>query len=264
MIVSAFLGRSIFTSVLLAYAAWSDLTKREVENWVPVALLIGGIGFAFYDWAMTGSALPVALAAASAGVGFVIALAIFHAGSMGGADCKIFIGVSAVFPWAAGPSLLPILGDVNPFIEGGRRLLPMFSLSWLVNSLLVSLAVPVGLLLKNLIDYVRGRIPEVTRRTIPAFFVGYRTKVENLRPSFLLPLERFEEEKGRAVRVLRYSRRVLDEEEEKEIIAKVRRYLSPQDPIWAFPYIPFIVAMTIGFFVTILFGDLLVNLILSV
>jgi len=208
----AFLGRVLFTSALLSYAAWSDMSKREVENWVPVALVAGGICFAVFDFAESGDPLPVALALVTAIVSFGIALAIFYAGSMGGADCKIFIGVSTLFPMVIS-SPLPLLSEVNPLISSSRRVLPFFSLSWLVNSLLISLVVPITLFVRNLLDLKRGRIPKVDLRTIPAFFVGYRTRVGNLRPSFVLPLERFEEADGKETRVLRYSRGVLEEEE---------------------------------------------------
>ncbi len=264
MIVQAFLGRTIFTSLLLGYAARSDLSKREVENWVPGGLVIGGLAFALYDWLATGDELSPLLALVSAGIGFAIALAVFHLGSLGGADCKILIGVSAVFPLVLGSSSpFPSLQEVNPLSGSGGRLLPMFSVSWLVNSLLVSLVLPIALFLRNMFDYSRGRIPEVGRKTIPAFFVGYRTKVSNLRPSFLIPLERFEDVEGRTVKVLRYSRRILQEEEERKVIDKVRQHLGGDDSIWAFPYVPFIVPMLAGFLVTILFGDLLVNVIFA-
>lgn len=264
MIVQAFLGRTIFTSLLLGYAARSDLSKREVENWVSGALVAGGFGFAFYDWLATGDGLSPLLALVSAAMGFVIALGVFYLGSLGGADCKIFIGVSTVFPLVFDSSSpFPSLQEINPLSGGGGRLLPMFSLSWLVNSLLVSLVLPLALFFRNLYDYSRGRIPEVGRRTIPAFFIGYRTKVSNLRPSFLIPLERFEDVEGRTVKVLRYSRRILQEEEERKVIERVREHLGGDEAIWAFPYVPFIVPMFVGFFVTVLFGDLLVNLLLA-
>lgn len=262
MLISAFLGRLIFSSALLSYAAWSDLTRREVDNWVPITLVTGGIGFSIYDAITDGNAMPVVLALVTAGIAFAIALAIFYAGSMGGADCKIFIGISAIFPLVIS-SPLPQLSETNPFIEGGRRLLPMFSLSWLINSLLVSLVVPLSLLLRNLWDLARGRIPKVDGRTIPAFFVGYRTPVKDLRPSFVIPLERFEEVDGRMERVLHYSRRVLEEEEERKVISEVKNRLSDDDLVWAFPYIPFIVPMLVAFFLTLVFGDLLANLMIS-
>ena len=257
---AAFLGRVVFTSALLSYAAYSDLSKREVENWVPVALVAGGVCFALYDSVLLGDPMPVALALVTAAVAFGIALAIFYAGSMGGADCKIFIGVSTVFPLVIS-SPLPLLAEVNPFISGTRRVLPFFSLSWLINSLLISLIVPLGLLVKNVYDMGRGRIPHVGRRTIPAFFVGYRVRVRDLRPSFVIPLERFEESDGREERVMRYTRRVLEEEEEEKIISKVKERLPGDDLIWAFPYIPFIVPMLIALLVTLVAGDLLVNVV---
>ena len=260
MLEQLFLLRASFTSALLLYAAWRDLTKREVENWVPVALVIGGIAFASYESVFLWDVLPIALALVTGAVAFGIALAIFYAGSMGGADCKIFIGVSTVFPLII-TSPLPPVSEINPFLEGGRRMLPFFSLSWLINSLLVSLAVPLGLLVRNLYDLARGRIGQIGKRTIPAFFVGYRTAVGNLRPSFLLPLERFEEVDGETVRVLRYSKGVLEEEEERRIIAEVRERLQPEEMIWAFPYVPFIVPMLMAFLITLLAGDLLVNLV---
>ncbi len=248
--------------MLLAYAAYGDLTRREVENWVPVALVAGGVGFAIFDSFASGTAMPLILALASGGIGFALALAIFYAGSMGGADCKMLIGVSTVFPIIVA-SPLPSLRLVNPFAPVGRRILPMFSLSWLVNSLLVSLLVPLGLLARNVHDLARGRIGRIGLRTIPAFFVGYRTRVGNLRPSFLIPLERFEEAETGEIRVLRYSRGILDEDEERAIISKVRSRLSDDDPIWAFPYVPFIAPMLVAFFITLFLGDLLVGLVMS-
>lgn len=264
MTTEAFLARAVFTSVLLSYAAYRDLTKREVENWVPVALVLGGVVVAAYDSVVERSGMPLALSLVTAAVAFGIALAIFYAGSMGGADCKIFIGVSAVFPLVISPSSpLPLLSEINPFVEGARRVLPFFSLSWLINSLVISLVVPLGLLFKNLITYVRGGIPRVGMRTIPAFFVGYRTRVSSLRSSFVIPLERFEDVDGETVRVLKYSRRVLEEEEEERIISEVKSRLGPEEMIWAFPYVPFIVPMLIAFGVTLLAGDILVGLMLA-
>ncbi len=110
---------------------------------------------------------------------------------------------------------------------------------------------------------IRGDIGDLGWRTIPALFVGYRTQVENLRPSFLIPLERFEDEDGETVRVLRYAKGVLDEEQEREFIGAVKEKLDGKEKIWAFPYVPFILPMLAAFFLTLVFGDLLVNLMMS-
>ncbi len=262
MLVVTFLARFIFGSVLLVYAGWRDLTKREVENWVPVALVVGGIILSVVDAFLTGDAMPVALALVSCGVGFGIALGIFYSGSMGGADCKIFIGITTLFPIVIS-SPLPVLSEINPLVEGTRRVLPMFSLSWLLNSLLISLGVPVVLGVRNTYDYLRGRITDVGLRTIPAFFVGYRTRVGKLRPSFVLPLERFEDIEGETVRVLRYTRGVLEESEERELIERVRENLDDEQLIWVFPYVPFILPMLAGYFLTLFAGDLLVNFLVN-
>jgi len=258
----SFVGRSVLCISLLAWALWSDLSKREVENWLPISLVVGGIGFAAADAAVSESLIPLVLCGLSGFFGFAIALAIFYSGSMGGADCKVFIGISTVFPLTL-DSPLPLLSSINPFVSSGARVLPMFSLSWLVNSLIVSMAVPIGLAVKNLSDYLRGRIPNASIRSIPAFFVGYRAKVRSLRPSFVIPMERFEDTGDGFRRVLRYTRRILEEEEEERLISEVKRRLGDEEEVWAFPYVPFMAPMFIAFLVTLFFGDIVVSVAMS-
>lgn len=102
----------------------------------------------------------------------------------------------------------------------------------------------------------------LTKKSLPNLEPSVGSSVRDDGPHGQL-LERFEEVDGETVTVLRYSRRVLDEEEEREIISKVRRNLSPEDLIWPFPYVPFTLAMLIGFFVTVFLGDLIVNLVMG-
>ena len=258
-----FVARSTLCISLLAWALWADLSKRQVENWLPMSLVLGGIGFAVADAVFSSGLLPLLQVGISGLIGFVVALAIFYSGSMGGADCKIFIGVSTVFPVILN-SPVPLLSSINPFALKGARVLPMFSLSWLVNSLIISMAVPIGLVVKNVSDYFRGRIPDASLRYVPAFFVGYRAKVGSLRPSFVIPMERFEETNEGVKRTIRYTRRILEEEEEKQLISEVRSRLGEQEEVWAFPYVPFMVPMFIAFFITFFFGDIVVSIVASV
>jgi len=77
--------KGLLFAALLVYAAVSDIKRREVDNWVCVAVLIVGlIGSGGSFWGAVITALPF----------FIPAL--FKGGGMGGGDVKLMFACGAV------------------------------------------------------------------------------------------------------------------------------------------------------------------------
>jgi prepilin peptidase CpaA len=76
---------------LLGWAAAVDLRTRRIPNWIPFALILGGIGRSF----MPGSTLSPGEAAGGLGAGFGLMLLLFAINAVGGADVKLLAAVGA-------------------------------------------------------------------------------------------------------------------------------------------------------------------------
>jgi leader peptidase (prepilin peptidase)/N-methyltransferase len=77
--------KGLLFAALLIYAAVTDIKRREIENFVPVSILIISlIGTGGYFWGAVITALP-----------FLIPV-IFKSGSVGGGDIKLMFACGAV------------------------------------------------------------------------------------------------------------------------------------------------------------------------
>ena len=89
-------------SLLLAFGAFNDIRERRLPNWLALALLIFGLAFAF----VTGGPTALGWHAAHAVIALLVGMALFATGAIGGGDAKVYAGMAAFFPLAAGISLL--------------------------------------------------------------------------------------------------------------------------------------------------------------
>lgn len=73
-------------------ATVEDLARREIPNWIPVVALAGGVAAGSWTsgWSGLGSSLLGAI------LGFVVFLAFYLLGGMGGGDVKLMAGLGAV------------------------------------------------------------------------------------------------------------------------------------------------------------------------
>jgi Flp pilus assembly protein protease CpaA len=90
--------------LLLTAAVWHDLRRREIPDWIPVALIVVGLAGSWLDAApFVGTASPVPTWGARAfglGLGFAIGLALFYGVGFGGGDAKLVCGLGfALGPW---------------------------------------------------------------------------------------------------------------------------------------------------------------------
>ena len=73
-------------------ATVEDIVRREIPNWIPITAIAGGIGSAvcMSGWSGLGSSLLGMIA------GFLVFLAFYMLGGMGGGDVKLMAGLGAV------------------------------------------------------------------------------------------------------------------------------------------------------------------------
>ncbi|MDD1770575.1 MAG: hypothetical protein LUO79_05770 [Methanomassiliicoccales archaeon] len=153
----------------------------------------------------------------------------------GGADAKALIALSVVFPF------YPIIGNL-PLIHIPTELATVvfpFSLLILFNAALLSISIPVGLLLYNLIHRdVR----------FPAMVVGYKTTVDDAMKKFVWPMERAGDDKK-----LRYFPKERDDE--KKVLEELKQ--AGVERIWVTPKIPFLIPITVAILFSAVVGNII-------
>lgn len=99
------LGTFVLTA-LCACAAWLDVSRRQLPNWLSVLTALLGLGFAGFEQ----GTLAAAWALAHALVALVIGGALFRVGAVGGGDGKFYAACAAWIPIQQG---LPLLFAVS-------------------------------------------------------------------------------------------------------------------------------------------------------
>lgn len=117
-------GLLIVSVALLVGAALHDIATRTVPNWMPLGLMLAGLGLRLAQ-----GGLPLGLAAAA--LVFAVAAFCWRRGWMGGADVKLFAACALVVPpgLVAGMILVisiagGLLAVIYKLLCLGLRLLP--------------------------------------------------------------------------------------------------------------------------------------------
>ena len=234
----------------LTYSSWKDIISREVPDQVwffsyPVALMLltGRLIIQASSWVL----IVVSIASA-----LVLGLVLAFLGLWGGADAKGFICLTIMNP------LVPMLGwyapPVNPLFP-----LTVFSNAYITSLVVVFYAIQRNLRTTPLSGLFNGLEAETPVRKIAAFLSGYRVPVEDaLNPkSFLFPLEYVDQQTSTIRRRFAFGLRIDPDPEKK--LAGIRAAVNSgalRGTVWASPGLPFLVFMTVGFVVSVLFGDI--------
>jgi len=89
-------------TLLLAYAAFSDIKWRRLPNWLSLVVLAYGL-----VWAFAAGGLPaLGWHGAHAGIALLIGMGLFATGGFGGGDAKLYAGTAACFTLQQGIALL--------------------------------------------------------------------------------------------------------------------------------------------------------------
>jgi preflagellin peptidase FlaK len=152
----------------------------------------------------------------------------------GGADAKALIALSLMFPLYPMVGVFPLIPIPN---ELSMLLFP-FSLLVLFNAAILSLIIPLGLLLYNLIH-----------RDIkfPAMLLGYRTDIDQAKKKFVWPMQRVE---NNGLKFVYFPK---EDEENEKILQNLAAFGARR--IWVTPKIPFLLFITAGLVMSAIVGN---------
>ena len=245
-------SRVLLSLFFLGLSSWYDFKTREVSN--KMWMIYGPAGLAllllqFFTNNEYGE-VPIQWLA-SIGLTTIIALILFYTGFFGGADSKALICLSLALP--VYPSF------VHEYIT---VLVPFFPLAVLVNSVLGSSLLVVGIIANNLCRMTiggekmfEGLEKEPFWSKAIAFATGFRMDSKKVKGgSHYMLLERFSRaEDGNVIRRLKVTPR-LDDDSQKE--AQQDEFLTElHGKIWVTPGLPFLVFVTAGFIAALVVGD---------
>jgi preflagellin peptidase FlaK len=231
----------------LLYACYSDIKKRSVTNNVWLIMLAGSIFFIAYGSLKYGIYYLIPLFI-SAGFIFILAYIPYQIGAIGGADAKSLIVLSIIFP------AYPAFQAFGYALPLNKPLYDIFALSVLGNSALLMIVVPIGLVAYN-IAKMGWRVDN------PMYiFMGYKTKISKLAGKHIRLVQAFEVADGRIKSRFKWGGVEINEEKIKELKALSEKGLI-KDEVWVTPGLPFMISITMGFFMAAFYGDLMFVLI---
>jgi preflagellin peptidase FlaK len=234
----------------LGCSSWSDIVSREVPDrvWL-VSYPVGIVLIAVRLIVETSSWMLILISVASA---VALSVVLPYLGLWGGADGKAFICLALMNP------MIPALGEsfshiVNPFFP-----LVVFSNAYIAS--LASMLYPIQRNLRALPTHelFEGLEDERFLRKVAAFLTGYRVQVRELESKpFLFLLESVDHQGSTPRRHFIFDLRV-DSDRRKEL-ADIKAAVDSgllRGTVWASPGLPFLLFVTVGLGLSVLFGDI--------
>ncbi len=230
----------------LVYSCYSDIKTRRVSNKVWPIMLGAASPLILYE--MITSGLPyIFRTLISFVVIFVFVYILFMLHAFGGADAKVLMVISIILP------LFPRL-SVNslqlPF--WGAPLLDLFTFSVFSNSVLLTIIVPFGLLLYNIVTV---NPKELVKKPFYAL-IGYRQLINNLQEGHIRLIEKYEETPDGVIPKFTRTGTSIDADTILKLKELHRKGLIGEH-VWITPGLPFMIPITAGFLAAVVFGDLI-------
>ncbi len=223
----------VISFIIFLKASVYDLREREVPDELWMFMVLSGVILDVVQYLIEPYNIIFALIQFL--IIFVLANFMFYIAGFGGADAKALMALSVMFPIYPKVWIFPIL----------NRGLGVFAFSVLSNSVVVAPLIAIIFFLRNLKE--EGRF--IYR------FIGYKVRADEI-PKFHNLLE-YIDENGGLVRTLRG----VEPDEDMLRRLKEAKKRGKIDKIWVTPALPFLVFMTAGFVVSVVFGDVIVWLI---
>ncbi|MFW6194000.1 MAG: A24 family peptidase C-terminal domain-containing protein [Halobacteriota archaeon] len=236
MIAYYYFFKVVVALPFLIYACKVDLKERRVPNKLWKYMLAVFIPIVLIEFFLTQFNVLAALIQFL--VIFVLAYALHYTGLWGGADAKALMLLAIAFPVYPEMWIIPVLNK-------GFGILAFSTLS---NAVIFSPAVVLYVFLKNLRHGIRGG-------KLLHYFTGYRVDADRI-PPFHNLLEYVNDGK-----VKRVNRGI---EPDNKMLADLRKAKEKGkvDKVWVTPGLPFLVFITAGFVISILVGDILLEVML--
>jgi len=246
----------IISIILLVYASWSDYISREVPDivWIifaPIGIVLTSLRLYINQDLILVSLFSVAIIT-------ILSLIVFYTGMFGGADAKALICIAVAMP------VYPIF--LTKFVQ------PMFPLSVTVNSFLIASLVSVYAVLRN-IDWLVSKKEklfyelesESLGKKILAFISGFKISLDEYKiDKHLHMIEKIESKNGNQKKHLEIFF-ILEDHGEVLNNYMPKEYLTMKSTrnVWVTPLIPMIIFITSGYFLTLIIGDAVLNIIID-
>ncbi|HWR26292.1 MAG TPA: A24 family peptidase C-terminal domain-containing protein [candidate division Zixibacteria bacterium] len=234
----------LFFTPFLLYSCYSDIKTHRVTNNLLSIMLVSGVVFIVFD-ILTHGISYILYVFISGGLMFVIVYILFQLGIFGGADAKSLIVLSMIFP--ASPTFKAFEYSF-PLHETS---MDSFAFSILGNAIILIFIFLIGLAAYNIMK-------QGIRIDNPWYiFIGYKTKISQLVNKHVGLLQG-SNIVDRDIE-LHYRRGELDDRIIHELKNLSEKGLI-RDEVWVTPKLPFMIPMTMGFFVAVFYGDLATEL----
>lgn len=251
-------ARTLLCFLFLFLASIYDVKSREVPDklWVifgPAGSALTLLSIIIGGWEIWILIMWAIIMAVTSG----LSIALFYLGLFGGADSKALICLAATMP------LEPSLPIAGVFPRYAARLQTPPPISTFNNAVLLAALSIVPILARNFIDYLksgeifRGLEGESMLKKILALLTGYRVDSEKIRSGkhFYFIIEEFiRRDDGSILRRLKISGRLPGDE------SMLKESVPPDfhGKVWVTPGLPFMVFMTLGFFIAVFVGDIII------
>jgi len=240
--------RITLCSALLIYSSLKDLKTREVSNWTWIAFAPLGLVLNLYEGVYLRAVDPIFSLILPILISSGLSVVFFYGGLYGGADAKAFIILSLIMPHSI-EVFVPYVGTVSPF----------FPLTIFTNSALMSVFFAVSLLTRNLLwgfgrwhTIFEGLEKEPLWKKALALLSCIKVEAKRLRgPPYQYPAE-VAVDSGRKLQL----RPDINSDEAAWASFRVLTEDLGLTEVWVSPTLPFLLFISLGFFCSILFGDI--------
>ncbi len=250
--------RILICIAILGYSCVTDWKIRRASNnlWYlmgALGLILGLIEFASlgYDTSFL----------VSWTIGFVFMFVLMYGlyyffqwigmAGIGGADAKALIALALMFPYY--PQVY-VPGFVLPVSDISHSFI--FSFSVFGNALVLNFIVPVVILIMNLL-----RVPFGELLADPlASFTGYKMKVDNLKNKHVRLMHSYKPEGNQVVSKRVFGGGEIDDKTYKNLMKWKSEGKIPEK-VWITPKIPFLIPITLGLIVAVVYGDILMQIV---
>lgn len=237
----------LFIIPFLIYSCYSDIKTRRVSNNVWLVMLAGIIFFVMIDF-LSGGLNYLKILLFSVIFIFIFVYILFQIGTFGGADAKSLIMMSIILPVYPEIQVLTFNFPVNP------PLINIFALGIFGNAVLLTIVVPLGLAIYNIIK-LGVKIDK------PLYiFIGYKSKISDLANKHIKLIQDHEESNGTIKTRFKRGGVEVNEKTINDLNNLYKKGLI-EEYVWVTPSLPFMIPITVGFFVAILYGDLIFELV---
>lgn len=237
----------LFIIPFLIYSCYSDIRTRRVSNNLWVVMLTGIIFFVMIDF-LSGGLHYLKILMFSVIFIFIFVYILFQIGTFGGADAKSLIMMSIILP------VYPEIHVLNYDFPFNSPLINIFALGIFGNAVILTIVVPLGLAIYNIIK-LGIKIDK------PLYiFIGYKSKISNLANKHIKLIQDHEESDGRIKSRFKRGGVEVNESTINNLHNLYKKGLI-EEYVWVTPSLPFMIPITVGFFVAIFYGDVIFELV---